>query len=311
MEQSQDLIKQINWFLKPVSDFIVYLFTTRSGYVLMLIFLILYLIFTIGNSLRVRRLNHQAISMNYRVPFLEKLYIIFSELIKAFMGIISKLPVLIAVFLILFGIVGLSTAFSTINEFVDNQKKIKELKAVVKNLDKSYIVARLEITDLDPVNNLTSLKIQYYDYAKDDYIKDAQNIKIKGKDIYFLTYVMNFEYSEIESGSAINLVVPIKIFSEVVPKDEGIKLMNMDSTGVPYVFNRDNDEIYGIDSLGYYTRLKELVGYMNDPEKARKEGVRSFYAAAPHYINNIRKGMRFVIWVEQTGGLVLKEERVF
>jgi hypothetical protein len=311
MEQSQDLIKQINWFLKPVSDFIVYLFTTKSGYVLMLIFLILYLIFTISNSLRVRRLNHQAISINYRVPFLEKLYIIFSELVKAFMGIFSKLPVLIGMFLILFAIVGLSTAFSTIDEFVENQKRIKELKAVVKNLDKSYIVAKLEITEVDLVNNMTSLNISYYDYALDDYMKDVQSIKIKGKDIYFLTYVMNFEYSEIESGEKINLVVPYKVFSEVVPKDEGILLQNVDSAGVPYVYYRDNDEIYGIDSLGYYNRLKELADYMNHPDKAREDGVRSFYAAAPHYINTIKKGMKFVIWVEQTGGLVLKEERLF
>jgi hypothetical protein len=311
MEQSQELIKQINWFLKPVSDFILYLFTTKSGYVLLLLFLILYLIFTIGNSLRVRRLNHQAVSQNYRVPFFEKLYIIFSELVKAFIGIVSKLPVLIGVFLILFGIVGLSTAFSTIDEFVENQKRIKELKAVVKNLDKSYIVAKMEITEVDAVNNTTSLNIHYYDYELDDYLKDYQSITIKGKDLYFLTYVMNFEYSEIESGEKINLVVPYKLFSEVVPKDNGIELQNVDSMGVPYVFHRDNDEIYGVDSLGYSNRVKELADYMRNPDKARKEGVRSFYAAAPHYVNNIRKGMRIIVWVEQTGGLVLKEERVF
>jgi hypothetical protein len=311
MENSQDLIKQINWFLKPVSDFIVYLFTTKSGYILMLIFLILYLIFTIGNSLRVRKLNHQAISPNYRVPFFEKIYLIFSELVKSFMGIFSKLPVLIGMFLILFGIVGLSTAFTGIDDFIENQKRIKELKAVVKNLDKSYIVAKLEISDVDFVNNMTSLNIHYYDYALDDYLPEFQSIKIKGKDIYFLNYVMNFEYSEIESGEKINLVVPYKIFSEVVPKDNGVTLQNVDSAGIPFVFYRDNDEIYGVDSLGYYNRIKELAEYMKNPEKARLEGVRSFYAAAPHYINNIKKGMKIIVWVEQTGGLVLKEERLF
>jgi hypothetical protein len=311
MENTQELLKQINWFLKPISDFIVFLFTTKTGYFILLLFLILYMIFTIGNSLRVRKLNHQAISPNYRTPFFEKLYVVFSELMKAFLGIFSKAPVLIGMFLILFGIVGLSNAFSTIDEFVENQKRIKELKAVVKNLDKSYIVAKLEITNVDVVNNTTSLNVHYYDYALDDYLKDYQSVTIKGKDIYFLNYVMNFEYSEIESGEKINLVVPYKIFSEVVPKDEGVVLQNVDSTGVPYVFYRDNDEIYGMDSLSYYNRLKELAEYMTNPEKARKDGVRSFYAAAPHYVNNIKKGMKIIVWVEQTGGLVLKEERLF
>jgi hypothetical protein len=311
MENTQELLKQINWFLKPISDFIVFLFTTKTGYFILLLFLILYLIFTIGNSLRVRKLNHQAISPNYRTPFFEKLYVVFSELMKSFLGIFSKAPVLIGMFLILFGIVGLSNAFSTIDEFVENQKRIKELKAVIKNLDKSYIVAKLEITNVDVVNNTTSLNVHYYDYALDDYLKDYQSVTIKGKDIYFLNYVMNFEYSEIESGEKINLVVPYKIFSEVVPKDEGVVLQNVDSTGVPYVFYRDNDEIYGMDSLSYYNRLKELAEYMTNPEKARKDGVRSFYAAAPHYVNNIKKGMKIIVWVEQTGGLVLKEERLF
>ena len=201
----------------------------------MFVFLILYLVLTVMNALRVRKLQHEAISRNLRTPFLESIYIFFSELTKAFMGIISKLPVLIGIFLILFGVVGLSTAFSTIDDFVENQKRIKELNSVVKNLDKSYIVAKLEITDVDYVNNETSLNIHYYDYAYDDYLPDYQSIKIAGKDIYFLNYVMNFEYSEIESGKKRNLVLPYKIFSEEVSKDDGIKLQTTDSLGIPYI----------------------------------------------------------------------------
>ena len=311
MNDSQELLKQINWFLDPVADFILFLFTTRTGYILLLFFLILYLIFTIMNAVKVRRLAHEAISRNLKTPFPEKIYITFSELIKAFMGIISKLPVLLAVFLILFGIVGLSTAFNTIDDFVENEKRIKELKTVVKNLDKSYIVAKLEITDVDYVNDTTSLNVYYYDYAFDDYLPDYQSISIKGRDIYFLNYVMNFEYSEIETGRKINLVLPYKIFSEKVSKDDGIMLQTTDSSGIPYIFRRDNDEIYGLDSLTYYSRLEEIAEFMTNPEKARKEGVRSFYAAAPHFINRIQKGQKIVVWVEQTGGLVLKKERLF
>lgn len=311
MNDSQELLKQINWFLDPVADFILFLFTTGTGYIILLTFLILYLLFTVMNALRIRRLAHEAISRNLKTPVIERVYLILSELVKAFMGIISKLPVLLAVFLILFGVVGLSTAFNTIDDFVENQKRIKELKTVVKNLDKSYIVAKLEITDVNYVDNTTSLNVHYYDYALDDYLPEFQSVSIKGRDIYFLNYVMNFDYSEIESGKKINLVLPYKIFSEEVSKDDGVELQTTDSEGIPYVFHRDNDEIYGIDSLGYYSRLEEIAELMTNPEKARMEGVRSFYAAAPHFINRIQKGQKIVVWVEQTGGLVLKKERLF
>lgn len=311
MGNSQEILKQINWFLKPISDFILFLFTTRTGYILMLIFLILYLLFTIYNSMKIRNLAHKAISRNLRPSFAEKIYIFLSELIKAFMGIISRLPVLLGVFLILFGIVGLSNAFTTINNYVANQKRIHELQTVAKNLDKSYIVAKLNIEDVDYVNNITKLNVFYYDYEKDDYLPNPQHIEIKGHDIYFLNLVMNFDYSEIESGKKINLVMPYMIFSEEVAKDNGIKLQTTDSVGVPYIFHRDDDEIYGIDKADYYARLKEFAEFMTNPEKARKEGIKSFYAAAPHFINRIRKGQNIIVWVEQTGGLVLKKERLF
>lgn len=311
MNNSQELLKQINWFIEPVSNFILWLFTSTTGYVLMLVFLVLYLIFSVANAIRVRKLAHEAISRNLRVPFFEKLYIFFSVLVKAFMGIISKLPVLLGVFLILFGIVGLSTALSSVDDFIDNQNKISEMKTVVKNLNKSYIVAKMEIVDVNYIENKTNLKISYYDYKLDDYLPNTQDVEIKGKDIYFLNYVMNFDYAEIASGKKVNLVMPYKIFSEEVAKDDGILLQTTGEDGVPFIFHRDDDEIYGIDKSDYNKRLKEFSEYMQDSEKARKAGIKSFYAAAPHYVNGIRKGQKFVIWSEQTGGLVLKKERLF
>ncbi len=311
MDNSQEILQKINWFLKPVSDFILYLFTTKTGFMLMLLFLILYLLFTVYNALKVRKLAHEAISRNLRPPFFESIYIFFSEIIKAFMGIISKLPVLLGVFLILFGIVGLSNAFSTIDNYVENEKRIKELKTVVKNLDKSYIVAKLHIEDVNYVDNTTKLKVFFYDYRLEDYLPETQSIEIKGRDIYFLNYVMNFDYSEIEAGNKVNLVLPYMIFTEEVPKDKGIKLQTLDADGVPYIFHRKDDEIYGLDKDSYYARLKEFSTFITDKEKARKEGIKSFYAAAPHFINRIQKGQNIIVWVEQTGGLVLKKERMF
>jgi len=311
MGNSQELLKQINWFLEPISDFILWLFTSTGGYVFMLIFLILYLLLSVANALRVRKLAHQAISRNLRVPIFENIYLFFSEIIKSLLGILSKLPVLLGVFLILFGIVGLSTALSSVDEFIEKQNKISEMKTVVKNLNKSYIVAKMEIVDVNYIENKTSLKIHFYDYELDDYLPKTQDVEIAGRDIYFHNYVMNFDYAEIASGKKINLVMPYKIFSNEVAKDDGILLQTTDKDGIPYIFHRDDKEIYGITKEDYYSRLKEFSAYMQDSEKARMAGIKSFYASAPHFVNRIYKGQKIVIWSEQSGGLVLKNERIF
>ena len=52
----------------------------------------------------------------------------------------------------------------------------------------------------------------------------------------------------------------------------------------------------------------EILEYMNDEDKARQAGIRSFYTTAPNFVKALSKGQTFIIWIEQTGGLVIKQE---
>ena len=311
MNQAHELLQQINWFLEPVSNLILFLFTTKVGYLILLIILSLYLIFTIGNAIKVRRLIHSGGSSNVRIPFTDTLYIIGSEIIKIFSKIVSNIPILLGIIIFLTAIVGMSASFKTIDTYFANQQRIKELQAVIKHLDKRYEVAKLKILNIDEVNNLTTLKVHFYDNEKDSYIPQTQEITIKGQQIYFLSYVLNFDYSEIETGKKRNIVIPYKIFSEVIPSDDGIVLNVKDSLGIPYIFHRDEEEIFGLTHETYNERLKEIGTFMTDKKKARDAGVRSFWGNFVHYDKQLRKGQVIYIWVEQTGGLVIKDEVVF
>jgi len=311
MNEAHELLQQMNWFLKPISNFILFLFTTKSGYFLMLIFLILYLIFTIGNKLRIRALAHRGVSKNYSIPFGDTMYIVGSETVNLGLKIISNVPILLGIFLFLFAIVGMSASFSTIDTYIKNKQKIEELQTVVKHLDKSYRVAKMKIIDYNFATNETNLNIYFYDNEKEEYLQKPQSITIKGRDIYFLSYVLNFEYSQIESGKKTNIAIPYKIFSEEVAQDSGILLNIADSIGVPYAFKRSEADIYGMDKTTYDKQLLSISEFMTDKNAAKKAGIRSFTGNFVHYNKQIYKGLELIIWVEQTGGIVLKEKEKF
>ncbi len=308
MDKSIEILEKINWFLKPVSDLIIFLFTNKLGIFILFLSIILIFIFIIYNRIRERKLLYSASTNSSKLPFKDLIFIISDEFTKFIAKIISNFTVIIVVIFIMLAIVGLSNTFTTIDNFLTNRKKIKELTLVLKNLNQRYKVAKVEIIDYDFMKDSTELKVKFYDYAKSNYVPNEQNIKLPGHDIYFLTYVMNFEYSLIENGKNINIALPYMIFSEKLTQKNGIRLKIKDKNGMPYVFHRDSNDLYGLSLDVYNDRMKEIISYMNNPELARKAGVRSFYSAAPHYVKALRSGQTFIIWIEQTGGLVIKQD---
>jgi len=310
MENSFETLQNINWFLKPISDLLLFLFTTQTGIIISVMFLCLFVIFTISNSLKIRNLAHRAANKG-SIAFSEILYLTGSETIKIFLKIIGNLPVVLITILLTVGIVEFSTAIQKFDEYFTNQKKIEELSVIIKQLDDNYKVATIEIIDYDKINDVTKLSISYFDNSKNDYLAEKQEITINGNDIYFLAQVINFEYSQIETKNKKNIVIPIKIFSNKVASNDGINLNINNKNGIPYVFLKSEENIYGLSIENYNERIKQLFEIINNSEKAKLEGIRSFYEAAPHTFVAIEKGQRFSIWVEQTGGLVLKEEEVF
>jgi hypothetical protein len=311
MKETFELIEKLNWFLQPVSKLILFFFTSSSGLVLLIILLFFYFLASLTNAIWVRKLALTAAKSNFgigRLSIFEQIYIFFSELGKLVSKFFFRLPVVLGIFIFFIYVYGISASFNEINQFIDNQNRVKELSSVVRHLDKSYKVAEMKITEVD-ITNLadikTSLEIQYYDYAKLGFNDEKQEITIKGNDIYFDAIVLNFEYGEIVSGEKRNIIIPYRIFSNAVPQTQGIELSLKDKNGVPYIFHRSGEELYGITADKFNERVQEVCSFLKDEKAARAAGIRSAYGNAVHV--KVKKGDVLSIEVEQTGGLVLRK----
>jgi len=311
MNEAFEIITKINWFLKPVTEFILFLFTTKAGFTVLVVSLIAYLLLPIFDEFRARRLAIRAASSygGTRLSILEKLYIIGKVIFSRLGKIVSKGPVLLISLLLMMFIVTISTGITTIDTFVKNKNKIEELQTAFKQLDKDYEIAEIEILNYDYMKNETTLEIKYLDASINDFSDKAQEIIILGNDIYFDQIVINFDYSQIAEGQSRNLVLPYRIFSNSVPASEGIKLHYKDENEVPLIYKRSDDEIYILTKEQYDNSLKEFVSYFSDDKIARTAGVRSSIGNAVH--KKVKKGDKLVILVRQSGGLVLKPKTKF
>ncbi len=303
-----DLLQKINWFLKPISDLILFLFTTKTGIFILILLLVASIYLVMYNRIKERKLLYEAATDDNKLPWRDFWLIFSDELGKIIAKLIANITVILVVLFLMLAIVGMSASFTSVNNFVINQKKTKELKIALKNLSKEYKVAKVEVLNYNLRYDSTKLKVSFYDYAKNGLVPKEQIIKLPGHNIYFVTFVMNFKYSEIENGDKINIAIPYLIYSEKQTQPQGIKLQLRDSTGIPFIFHRNSDDLYGMNKSSYNESVREIVSYMNDPKLAKQAGVVSSYDSSPHYVKALRKGQIFYIYVEQVGGLIIKQE---
>jgi len=303
-----EILQKLNWFLKPISELILFLFTTKTGIILLLILIIISIYLVVYNRIRERKLLNEAATDTNKLPWQDFWFILTDELGKIVAKIIANFTVLLVVLFLMLAIVGLSATFTSVDTFISNRQNIKQLSSALKNLNQSYKVAKVEILDYNLRLDSTTLEVSFYDYAKNGFVPKKQKVKLAGHNIYFVTYVMNFEYTEIENGKNINIAIPYLIYSNKMTQKDGIKLLYQDKNGVPFAFHRDSDDLYGIDLNTYNEKMQEIVSYMNDAKLAKKAGIRSMFDSSPHYVKALNKGQVFYIWIEQTGGLVIKQE---
>jgi len=315
MKETLEFMTELNWFLKPISDFIIWAFTTKTGLIIMGILFALYVIFSVINAIYKREISHKGTSSygSGHISGFEKIYIVLSQLVNIALGIVAKLPVLLGVLILFFAIVGISKSFDQLNSFMNAEQKMKELNSLINQLNKSYKVADVEVIDMvfdiATSETTTKLKIDFYDYENSGKVVSSQNITMKGNDFYFDALVLNFEYSAITQGRKVNLTLPYRIFSNEVPMEQAVMLEYSDKNGVPYIFNRSASEIYAMPTDSFDVRLKEILSFAKDDKKAKEQGVRSFSGNAVH--KRLFKGAQETIWIEQTGGIVMRTKGVF
>jgi hypothetical protein len=220
----------------------------------------------------------------------------------------GALPTILGVAAALTLIVGLSDATRRVDDFIAGQKRISELTTTVRNLQRRYKAVEVRVDEVK--DGRIKAQLAFFDYRDLKAPPRTQSVELPGKELFIDAIVCNFAYSEIAAGSAVNLAIPYKVFSDELPESQGFALSILDESGTPLMYRRPPEEIYGISPEAYGARLAELVASMRSDEAARGAGiVRSLYGDAVH--RSIKKGESFTVWVEQSGGLSIKNSSSF
>ncbi len=236
----------------------------------------------------------------------------FGLLLRELYGSLSSaVAVLPTVAVVLVGsvlLVGVSDSVRRLDEIAGNRARISELSAVVRNLERRYRVADARVLSAD--GRTARLSLAFYDSRTPGKPVRTQEVSIEGSEVFVDALVLDFAYSEIESGRRVNLVLPYRVYGDLQAPADGQELALLDEEGVPLLYRRAESEVYGLDPGLYDRRLEELMDILEDDEARRKAGiVRSVFGAAVR--RRVRTGDTFTIWSEQTGGLAIKGESGF
>lgn len=220
----------------------------------------------------------------------------------------GALPALAGIAAALVLLVGVADATRAVDEYVAGRKRIAELTATVLNIDRRYKAVEAKIDEAK--DGRIRATLSFFDSKNQQSAAKTQSIDIAGKEIFIDAIVCNFDYSEISAGKTINLAIPFKVFSDQVPEADGIALSLLDDNGVPIMYRRSADELYGIAPADFEARLSELMVSLRSDAAARGAGiVRSLYGDAVH--RGVKTGDTFTLWVEQSGGLTVKDPGSF
>lgn len=301
--------------LEGLGNIMVFLLTTEPGWILIAVMGITYLGVSLYFRLKPRQeVKHETpppeggdnrSSSTGGVPrFLAALFLEFSRLLGR---LVTALPTLLAVLLIMGMMMTVLQGVGSIQSFVDNQKEIARLEKALDHLQDRYKVAHVTVTDQR--YGRTTLEILYYNDKGVELEETRQVITLPGRDIFFDSIVINFDFTEIEDGRAVNMALPYRVFSEETSAREGVVLHPSDSESLPYIFEREDEEIYGLTPKEYREEMREIMDLLSDPQRARERGVRTFYGNAVHRV--VQPGDELTLWIEQTGGIVIKEDDGF
>jgi len=292
--------------LYAISDAAAFLFTTQTGLVLLGAALLLAAGARLWTVLSDRALAHKAAGEAFGPAVAAGTAL--REV--AVMGVktAAALTTMAAIAAALVLLVGVSDATRKMDEYVAGRKRVTELTATLRNLERRYKAVGVRIDDAS--EGRIKATLSFFDYKDPKAPAKTQSIDIAGKELFIDAIVCNFDYSEIAGGAEVNLAIPFKVFSDEVPEAQGLALSILDESGLPLMYGRASDQIYGISPDAYAARLPELMASMRSDEAARGAGiVRSLYGDAVH--RAAKKGGGFTVWVEQSGGLTIKDASSF
>lgn len=192
----------------------------------------------------------------------------------------------------------------SVHRYFENEKRIKELKLVIKNMERQQNLGKIQVVSRN--SDSVTYKVTVYTGYKEE--ASSQTITLPGKEFYFDSIVINFDYSEISSGNADNIAYPYRFWSEQMAPENAHYLTqaftdSAEKVPIPYLLKED---VYGIEPGTYLARLKELFSIINDEAQRKQFGIRSTNGAVIHFVP--KDNEVYTIKVENTGGLSLHKE---
>ncbi len=292
--------------LFAAADAAAFLLTKPLGLAALGTFLLLGFALRLSSAVRERSLACEAAGR--RLGAGQALGVVLREFYTGLVSLVAVLPSAAALLLGAVLLVGVADSIRRMDEIAANRQRISELSAVVRNLERRYKVAEVHVLEAD--GKTARISLGFYDSRSPGKPSRTQEVTIRGSEVFVDALVVDFAYSEIESGRRVNLVLPYRVFGDRQPASEGEPLAVLDGEGVPLLYRRSETEIYGLDPARYDERLEELMDILADEEARRREGiVRSVFGAAAR--RRVSAGDTFTIWSEQTGGLTIKGESGF
>jgi hypothetical protein len=292
--------------LYALSDAAAFLFTTSAGIAILAAALMLGAVLRLWSALSSGRLMAEAAGEDFGAG--HAIGIALRELGGMGIKAAGALPALVGIAAVLAAVIGLADATRKIDEYVEGQKRIAELTATIRNLDREYKVVEARVDDL--ADGRIKATLSFFDKPGSEVAARTQAVDLAGKELYIDAIVCNFDYSEIAAGRKVNLCVPYKVFSDQVAEADGVLLSATDENGIPLIYRRDPGEVYGIAGDAFVSRRGELMEILRSDQAAKGAGiVRSVQGNAAH--KAVKKGEAFTVWIEQSGGLRVKEASAF
>ncbi|MCX7821148.1 MAG: hypothetical protein N2258_05670 [Brevinematales bacterium] len=225
---------------------------------------------------------------------IEKTFFLFSNIFQLVVGV-----------LLISALISFIPVIKEAKEALTLYKDVKNLNSALKNLksERKILEAFVDFTE-DKDEIVVNLRYFAYSPVKNtDVMTGEAQYKIPGSRVYIDSIVINFDYSLVESGKAINLSLPYKIFSDKVSFNDGISINSIDND-IPLSLKLDRDDIFLLDKDEYDSTIKKLIQALVDKNKALKMGIRTFYSEAVMLYPT--KNKKYSVYSTGNGGLVVR-----
>jgi hypothetical protein len=193
-------------------------------------------------------------------------------------------------------------------QYSSTQREMQQLRTAVRNLEETYPIARIVV-----VEQVTSSGDQTQTHVRLTFVNsegqrrgEPVEATLNGSRIYFEALLMIFQDRLVELGERRTMAFPTRLFTEVVPPKEGVRLSVLDEEDVPVIYEKPEDKLADVPLTQYRDVLRRFWKYANEPEEAARYGIKVLQGQAVFTDYQIRR--YYTIRVKSNGGMEIVPE---